>query len=185
MHTLIVITGFPATGKTMLGRRISKDFNISFICKDDFKELIFDVLGYEDREWSRKIGRASYEILYHCAEASLSAKKSVIIETNFDPTFANQKIRELKNRYKCNVVQIRCVADREVLINRFEERALSGERHKGHQDAESLGEWQETLGDGSIEPLDIDSKRIDVNTTNFDVVNYESIKDEIEALIEK
>ncbi|MBT4071896.1 MAG: AAA family ATPase [Candidatus Magasanikbacteria bacterium] len=35
--SLIIITGHPATGKTTLGRKLSKKLNIPFICRDDIK----------------------------------------------------------------------------------------------------------------------------------------------------
>lgn len=68
---LILITGHPCTGKTTLGKRLAEELNLPFVSKDDFKELLFDTLGWKDREWSKKLGTASYTILYHVAESIL------------------------------------------------------------------------------------------------------------------
>lgn len=47
--------------------------SVPFISKDEIKEFMFDGLGWNDREWSKKIGLASYDSLYCFFEALLRA----------------------------------------------------------------------------------------------------------------
>lgn len=178
---LIIITGLPGTGKTSLGKRIAEEFHFPFICKDDFKELLFDSLGSKDRDWSKKIGIASYDILYHVAKEILKADKPLIIETNFDPEFANQRVNELQEKYNCTPFQIRCISDGEILFRRFKDRANTEERHEGHGDGDNLDEWEPILKKGKIEALNIDGEMIDVDTTNFENINYTEIFDAIKT----
>ena len=117
--SLIIITGLPGTGKTTLGKKLAEGLKLPFICKDDIKELLFNGLGWQDREWSKKIGGSSYDLLYYITESLLKAEKSLIIETNFNPKFANQKFLDLKEKYDFVPLQIRCITDGEILLERF------------------------------------------------------------------
>ncbi len=182
-RTFIIITGLPGTGKTTLGRKLAKELQLPFICKDDIKELLFDGLGWKDREWSKKIGGASYDMLYYVTELLLKAEKSLIIETNFNPEFANQKLLELKEKYHFAPVQIRCFADGEVLFERFKQRAKSTDRHPGHVDGGSLEEFRPILLQGKIEALSMGGETLDVDTTDFDTVDYEKIVSVIKSAI--
>lgn len=179
---LIIITGFPGTGKTTLGKKISQEFHIPFICKDDFKEILFDVLGCKDRDWSKKIGMVSYDILYHITEENLKAHKSLIIETNFDPKFANKKFLEFKEKYDFLPFQIRCIANGEILFERFKNRANSIERHPGHVDNTNLEEWELLIKKGKIEAIEIGGNILDIETTDFESIDYKKLFDIIKSL---
>lgn len=172
---LIVITGHSATGKTTLGRKIAKELNIPFLSKDDFKEILFDTIGFKDREWSQKIGKASYEILYNVLEENLKSNNSVVIESNFEPRYANIKLNKLKEKYKFIPFQIRCFADREILYERFVNRINSGERHLGHSNNTNIGELKHYIKDGKIEALYIGGKLYDIDTTDFKTLDYNKL----------
>jgi len=180
---LIIITGLPGTGKTTLGKKIAKEFQLPFVSKDNFKELLFDVLGCKDRDWSRKIGMASYDILYHITEENLKANKSLIVETNFDPKFANKKFLELKEKYNFIPFQIRCITNGEVLFERFKKRANSTERHPGHLDGDNLEEFKPSIQKGKIEALEIGGNVFDIDTTNFEDIDYKKLFDSIKSTI--
>ena len=178
---LIIITGLPGTGKTTLGRKIAQEFHLPFICRDDFKELLFDVLGYKNREWSKKIGMASYDILYHIVEENLKANKPIVVETNFDPKFANKKFLELKEKYGFISFQIRCITDGEILFERFKDRANSTERHPGHVDNANLTEWEPMIKKGKIEALKIGGNIFDIDTTDFESIDYKKLFEVIKS----
>lgn len=179
--SLIIITGLPGTGKSTLGRRLAEKLQLPFISKDDFKEIVFDDLGWQDREWSRKVGGASYDMLYYVAESILKAGKPLIIETNFNPANANKKILKLKDKYDFTPFQIRCHTDGEVLFNRFKSRVESGNRHPGHVDGESLEEFRPILMKGMIEALNVGGELFDLDTTDFDKVDYDELIEAIKS----
>jgi predicted kinase len=174
-NTLIIITGLPATGKTSLGKKLATELNLPFISKDEIKELLFESLGYTDLAWSKKIGSTSYDLLYYFAESLLKNNQSLIIETNFDPKFANQKIIDLKNKYNFEPMQIRCFTEGKILLERFTKRAQSSERHPGHFDAENLADWEKILLPGKIEALDIGGKLFDFDTTDLNNLDYQTL----------
>jgi adenylate kinase family enzyme len=75
---LILISGFSCTGKTTLASKIAKRYLLPSISKDEIKESLYDSLGYSDREWSKKLGIASYDLLYLFMNKLLVNKQSII-----------------------------------------------------------------------------------------------------------
>lgn len=173
--SLIIITGLPGTGKTTLGKKLAEEFRLPFICKDDIKELLFDGLGWQDRERSKKIGKSSYDLLYFITEQILSAEKSLIVETNFNPKFDDKKFLDLKKKYDFVPFQIRCITDGEILLDRFTKRANSDERHPGHIDSGSVDEWRPILLQGKIEALNVGGEIFDIDTSDFNKINYNNL----------
>ena len=176
---LIIISGAPCTGKTTLAKKISSKFKLPLLIKDDIKELLFDSLGFKDRKWSQKLGIASYQILYKTIELLLQTNHSFIVETNFRPKFANQKFKNLQDKYKFKTLQIICETKGEILLKRFKKRSESGERHPGHVDHLNYNEFEEILLKEEHLALNIGGEILKVNTTDFDQIDYNLIFKEI------
>src|SRR5207302_10807458 len=70
---VLIVTGPPASGKTTIGRPLARALALPFLSKDLFEEILFDSLASSDREWSRRIGLASMQLLFRCAEVLLEA----------------------------------------------------------------------------------------------------------------
>ncbi|MFN8491079.1 MAG: ATP-binding protein [Caldilineaceae bacterium] len=172
MPLVVLISGLPCTGKTTLGRRLAQELSLPFVHKDGIKELLFDHLGWQDRAWSKALGRVSSELLYYFAEVQLAAGRSLLLESNFDPTFATPKFRALQTQYGFTPVQIFCKAADAVLLQRFQQRAESGERHPGHVDHLNYAEFQAIMQQGVLAPLAIGGELIEVDTTDFQQVDY-------------
>jgi predicted kinase len=178
---LIIITGLPCTGKTTLGRRIASEFHMPFLNKDSIKELLFDSLGWSDREWSKKLGLASYVLLYYFLDIQLKAGISIIVESNFHPTFDIEKFLALLEKYDFQPLQIMCQTEGTILFQRFKVRAESGERHPGHVDALSYEEFKAVLLRGKLDPLALGGTVIEVDTTDFSKSNYEGLYEAIRS----
>lgn len=173
---IVTISGLPATGKTSIGNQLSREFDLPFISKDGVKELLFDSLGYSDREWSRKLGKATYPIMYYFAEAELKAKRSFILESNFNPMFETETFKMFKEKYSCDILVVNCITNGEVLYKRFIERAKKGERHPGHGDHLYYEEFKDLLLSGKSETFEIGSKIIEVETTNLDQIDLSEVR---------
>lgn len=180
---LVIISGPPCAGKTTLARRIAQEFRLPLIAKDDIKESLFDSLGWRDREWSKKLGSATFDLLFYFAEMQLAAKRSFVIEANFAAEFHTKKFRALQA--KCNFIplQIVCHANPETLAQRFRTRWESGVRHRGHVDNEIDAQELDTILKRTIKPLDIGGEVIEIDTTDFDKVDYIGLLAEIAMAI--
>ncbi len=173
---LVIVTGLPGTGKTSLGERIAQELRLPFLHKDGIKELLFDTLGWSDIEWSKKLGRASTELLYYFAEVQLMTGNSCAIESNFDATLATPKFSALSRKYSFSIVQIICKADPEVIRQRYQARWKSGQRHPGHvQHLDPRDDSWSHLPQGKETAMNIEGQVIEVDTTDFSTVDYTSL----------
>jgi predicted kinase len=166
---LLVITGPPASGKTTVGRQLAARLQIPFLSKDLFKETLFDSLGWQDRDWSRRLGGASMALLFRVTAALLEADRSVALESNFYAGGDTSQLRQLGARYACQFIQVVCTAPGEILVDRFEARARSGQRHPGHADVTSLDELLPRLLSERWEALDLPGPVFTIDTANGQV----------------
>lgn len=159
LPALILVTGPPGAGKTTVARPLAAALALPLVCKDDLKEILFERLGWSDRSWSRRVSDAAYELMFHVAEAELSAGRSLMLEANFRPEAAG-RVRRLPPR---RVLQVHCSADRATLVERLTARAAHRLRHPGHVDDQTLAEIEDMLTSGSI--LDLPGPVLTVDTT--------------------
>jgi len=162
---LIIITGYPATGKTTLSRALADSLLLPLLSKDTFKELMFDGLGWSDREWSRRIGSTAISLLYHTAATILSSGQSLIVESNFRVDLDTPRMQRLQAIAPFRPIQIRCVAQGEVLVERIISRVALGQRHPGHCDDMAPADLEVVRTRGDIEPLPIGGPLLTVDTT--------------------
>jgi predicted kinase len=180
---LIIITGLPGTGKTTFGKQLSNELQIPFISRDALKELMFDYIGVSDREWSKKLGVASYKQLYYILETLLQSGNSVIVESNFNPKFDNETFQQFQKKYGTQILQVIFRCEGEVLYERFKQRAESGERHPGHADSHNLEEFKDILIAGKLDLLGVDSQIIEVDTTDFSEVDFDEVIEEVKRVL--
>jgi len=152
---LVVVTGAPGSGKTTVARALAAELGRPLVAKDDIKEALFDALGTGDREWSRRLGRATYDVLFLVARRLLEAGASCVVESNFSNA---EPLRALP---PARVVQILCVAPHDIVLERYAARM----RHPGHLDAEMLEELRQRLDADEWKPLAIDGELIEFDTS--------------------
>ena len=68
---IVIVNGPPAAGKTTFARSLAGELRLPLFTKDDIKESLFDTLGFQDREWSRKLGLASLVLLFELVERQI------------------------------------------------------------------------------------------------------------------
>ncbi len=152
---LVVVTGAPGAGKTTIARALAAELHLPLLAKDDVKEALFDALGVGDREWSRRLGAATYDVLLAVARRILEAGTSCILESNFSNP---EPLRALP---PARIVQVLCVAPHDVVLARYSARV----RHAGHLDDEIVEELRARLAANEWAPLDLDGELIELNTS--------------------
>lgn len=179
---LILISGPPYTGKTTLGQRLAEELHLPFIHKDGIKETLFDALGWSDRQWSRRLGGASYDLLFYFIECQLRGRCSFIAEANFGPAH-EERFQAWQHQYNFEVIQLECHTEREVLLERLKARSESGERHPGHVDHLNYEEVKEAVAAGMYSFSNIGNTRLVVDTTDLLAIPYSMILETINATL--
>lgn len=139
---MVVVSGYPATGKTSLAVHLSTELGFPLVSKDLVKERLFDVLGAGDNDWSHLLGRAAMAVLYAQAGAILASGNGVVAEANFDAELSARDLSVLIRDHEVPVCQVILQSDPDVLVARAKERAAAGERHPGHNEQFVIAELE-------------------------------------------
>lgn len=134
---------------------------------DAVKERIADAIGPEATALSDDLGDAAIKQLLTLARELLEAGTDVIVEGFFQSNRYSPDFAELTTM--ADAVLLHFLADDAVLKNRYENRALAGERHWIHGDTEKLGSLSPELPPYMAERLQLTIPQIVIDTTNHSV----------------
>jgi predicted kinase len=180
---LIVISGPPCGGKTTIGRAVSREFCLPFFSKDDIKESLFNSLGWSDRAWSKKLGIGSEVLLFESVGKLLEVGLSVVAESAFRLEFDVPMFQELSRKYSYEILQVSCIADTDLLVSRFFQRAAGPYRHPGHAELANREEFEQYLESGVWKPLPIGGQVIEINTGDWDNLSFTDLFAAVRSLL--
>jgi predicted kinase len=177
---VILILGLPGAGKTTLGKKIARELRLPFISKDDIKVRLFDVYGWKDREASKQAGSAAYKIMDYFIEEQINHGNSLIVESTFNPAYDDGRFQTWQKKYNVRYVQLYCYADADVVRQRFADRATADNRHVGAVEGDEGLQVLDNYIKQGFNPLNVDSKVIEVDTTDFTKVDEAGIIKQIQ-----
>jgi predicted kinase len=170
---LVIVGGAPNAGKTTLVRYLAAELRLPLLTKDGFKEVLGDTFGAEDRAASKRLGAASYELLYVTAGWLLDAGGGAIVESNFWRGFSERSLGPLVARARTALIH--CEAPLSTLLDRHAERIARAERHSVHFDVGETEALRSAFEAGRFEPLDFDVPTLLVDTTDGYVPGLDEI----------
>jgi predicted kinase len=177
MKKIIIVGGFPATGKSAFSRELSQRLRIPCFNKDIVKEIMADGFGIENAELmnrDRKGSAATFMLLLHIAERFMQTGNVCIIESNFSVLFPqplpeSEQMKKIIDKYEYECLTFSFNGDAEVLGQRYVER----QRHWVHQRFDKDVIKNYCLRPG-MDEINI-GRTIKVDTTSFDVVDFEGL----------
>lgn len=130
--TIILLAGYPGTGKTYLANLILERFpEFQFLSPDEIKEKNWDHYGFDSLDEKESLIQLSWKEYYQSMEQAFQHGKSLIS----DYPFSNKQkgiIEKLAKQYSVQVITIRLIGNLDVLFERQKTRDLDNSRHLGH-----------------------------------------------------
>ncbi len=200
-NTLLLLAGYPATGKTYMCRRILARFpKFEVLSQDLIKEKIWDEYGFHNLDEKKKTEQIAWEQYYSLLECKLKNKCNIISDYPFSDKQKDRLKKIAQDTGTC-VVTIRLVGDLEILYQRSLKRDLDQSRHLGHlvSSYHKGDTMKERKKADELVVRDIFMDRclnrgynlfelgdlIEVDVTDFNKIDYEKIMDNLAEYMEE
>ena len=191
---LILLAGYPGTGKSYLANMIMERYKDIVLCSPDMiKEAYWDHYGFDTLKEKEELITKSWNTYYQQIKGLLKQEHTVISDYPFSD---KQKhiLEECANQSHADILTIRLIGDLDVLYERQKTRDLNSTRHLGHI-VTSYHKGMQITHDAADNLLDEEEfKRrcttrgygtfalgttIEVDVSDFRKVNYDALLDEI------
>ena len=200
LQTLILLAGYPGTGKSYLAKLLMKRFSgFEMLSPDEIKEEFWDAYGFRNEQEKEELIQKSWMEYYQRMEWKLAQGISLLSDYPFSHKQHDQ-LQAVCEHHHVQIITIRMIADLDVLFERQKKRDLDASRHLGHilkachkgiqlkhhEDADNLLDYDEfiqrctcrgygTFALGTTMQLDV---------TDFSIVPYDELMNKIEELLQ-
>jgi predicted kinase len=167
MKRLILVNGVPASGKSTVARDVANQGKWPLLALDTIKEALFAHLGTGDRDYNRKLGRASYQAMFEIA-ADFPDSITVVMDAWFGFQSEDVLASHLARVGKPLVLQVWCHAPPSDIGQRYAMRVKG--RGSGHLGLDYVPELIDLAG--RAKPLTHYSAYLTDTTRPFDVLDF-------------
>src|ERR1700694_252099 len=101
--TLIVMRGFPGTGKSTIARAIATALHAPLIDRDILRQKAVDIFGDLPQ-----VGRFSYELMFALTAEQLSLGLSVVVDTPLTYRRTFEQSKELARTFDIPMLVVHC-----------------------------------------------------------------------------
>lgn len=130
--TLILLAGYPATGKSYLCSQICSRYSeFHILSQDELKEELWDQYGFDNMEEKTALEMKSWEIYYETMDQKMKAGEQIISDYPFSEK-QKGRLCALTEKNFYQVITFRLVGDIDTLYQRSRGRDLDPSRHLGH-----------------------------------------------------
>ena len=131
-QTLILLAGYPGTGKSYLAELLMKQFTgFEILSPDEIKEEFWDAYGFRTEQEKEELIQKSWVEYYHRMEWKFTRGISLLSDYPFSHKQHDQ-LQEVCDKHHVQIITIRMIADLDVLFERQKKRDLDASRHLGH-----------------------------------------------------
>ena len=199
-QTLILLAGYPGTGKSYLAELLMKQFTgFEILSPDEIKEEFWDAYGFRNEQEKEELIQKSWVEYYHRMEWKFTRGISLLSDYPFSHKQHDQ-LQEVCDKHHVQIITIRMIADLDVLFERQKKRDLDASRHLGHilkeyhkgiqltshEEADNLLDYDEFIqrgtcrGDGTFAL----GTTLQLDVTDFATAPYDELMIRINELLE-
>ncbi len=172
-NKIILVTGYPAAGKSTFSKELAMRLNIPCFNKDNIKEILGNGFGPETGEVYKKGSAVTVMLLLYIAECFLKTKNICILESNFSLPEC-EEIKSLLNKYNYECLTFVFIGNLDVLSDRYFSREKSEKRSWVFirpKDKKSLEQYCLETKLGQVEI----GETIIVDTTSFKEIDFDKL----------
>ena len=171
---IILISGYPATGKSTFSAKLSEALKIPCFNKDLLKEAMADGFGKDSTDVWHKGSVATFSVMHHIAKCFLKVGKSCILESNFRPS-EGEELERLIKKYNADCLTYLFSCDPDVIYKRYVNRDDAGERHWVHKTVNELGhDFVAYCVNNKIGQIEV-GEVVKVDATDFEKVDFNAL----------
>lgn len=197
MKKVILMAGYPATGKTYMSNLIKDQYqDAMYLSQDTVKEMLYDMIGFNNLREKEQVIDMARKIFYDIVMKSVEMNQIVILDYPFSDKQMNF-LKQLEAKYNADFLTIRLTGDLDVLYDRRVERDVVATRNKGHilnsyhgyesytRENYPLGrdEYKANCKKGKYNQFQFNTL-IEIDVTDFEAVDYGEMNRELKEFIE-
>lgn len=130
--SIILLAGYPGTGKSYLMDMIQNEFKaFQILSPDNYKEMMWDKYGFDSMKEKDDCIQKAWDAYYEDMHNNMKKGIHMLSDYPFSDK-QKERIQGIADTYDYQIITIRLIANLDVLYERQRKRDLDRTRHLGH-----------------------------------------------------